>query len=447
MSPLGGWFRKDWTAVLAEARELLGEGEPVNALRLALRVAGKAEEGLAVRARALAVEARAAVVASVMAKAEAAEAKGDWADAADWLLSAIEHLGDDPRADELAARREGLLTRLDEEASPFVNAGEVAAAELGAAGFEEEVDGGEVQHEALHYEALHYEALVEMLRPDARAGWAGRSEAFRRAVVDLNEGRGEEALRAFEALAEAEQVDATLAFERGRARLATGDRRGAMDDFEAAWEGLGTEPLDASGALSAPALWAEAALESGEAGLVAERLEPVADPDDGGPEVCLHYASALLATGRGGKALAHLERLGPRLPPDPRFPRLFAALLAASGQGGRAISVLERAVAPSCAGGSCGRPPKDLPSLRALAALHLEHGGSVERSRELLALVALERGGRLEGPDYELLARYYRRVGQEAVAAEAEAEAVRLVRSGELESAPPPALGLVGRVL
>lgn len=123
MSPLGGWFRKDWTAVLAEARELLGEGEPVNALRLALRVAGKAEEGLAVRARALAVEARAAVVASVMAKAEAAEAKGDWADAADWLLSAIEHLGDDPRADELAARREGLLTRLDEEASPFVNAG------------------------------------------------------------------------------------------------------------------------------------------------------------------------------------------------------------------------------------------------------------------------------------------------------------------------------------
>ena len=430
MTPIG-WFKKDWGAVLAKAESVLSEGDPVHALELALKAARKVDADLAPRARELVTRARAAVVDSVIAKADAAEAEGDWEDAADWLSAAVEQVGDEWRARELEARREALLARADEERSPFVADPDIA--------MEGQADEG--------LEEAHYEALVEMLRADVRPGWSGRPEAFRRAVVELNEGRAAEALAVFDELAASEGEDAALRFERGRARLATGDTGGAVEDLEAAWESLGDEPLEASGALSAPALWAEAAMEIRGAEEVARRLEPLAEPERGGPEVCLAYAAALLSTGRVDEARSHLESVGRRLPKDPRFPRLLAAVLTQAGEAPRAIALLEAAIAPSCAGGSCGRPPKDLATLRALAALHLGGDGEPDRARELLALVAQERRGRLAAPDYDLLARYYEAAGDEAAAGEARAEAERLQSTGELESAPPPALATSGRVL
>lgn len=279
--------------------------------------------------------------------------------------------------------------------------------------------------------SFQYETLVTMLSDEVAALYAARPREFQQAVVDLNEGRTAEALAALESLGAEAPEDAALRLELGRARLLSGDAAAARDDFAAAWEVLGDEPLDAGGSQYIAALWAEAALAAGEAGAVVERLAPLAAPESGPPEICRLHATALLAAGRLTDAVGYLEEVTALLPKDAELNLLAAQALAASGAPERAIAGLEQVVAASCGAGGCATPAAHLPSFRLLARLHLTAGGRPERARELIALVANAQRGALGAEDHAILAEYYRATGDHESAADAAAEAERLAARGE----------------
>jgi len=117
---------------------------------------------------------------------------------------------------------------------------------------------------------------------------------------------------------------------------------------------------------------------------------------------------------------------------------LLARQLAATGEVDEAIACLEFSVAPSCAGGGCGRPPKDIPSLRALVDLYLARGEASDRTAELMAHVAHAQRGLFSAADHLLLARFYELRGDREAAAHAATEAERLAGAGEHQASPAP---------
>lgn len=314
-------FRKDPRAELARAEELLADGrayDAFHAARRAAEVAAAGPEGDTVRLRAREVEglAREVLVASALEEADRSEAEEDYDDAAEWVASALERLTADaeestreepPLAKELRKRLRGLRARAREVARQP----SLLRRHEGQAEAEEEPAGPD----PLDLET-HFGTLVGTLDEElADRHYLHRPIPFQQAYVDLNEGRLEEALAAFDALAAAEPDDPAVRLERGRCRLLTGDAAGAREDFEAAWSTLGDRPLDATGELSVPALWAEAALAAGEPEAAADRLADLAGPDADDPVLLALRARALLETGapasleEGREVLARLFQL------------------------------------------------------------------------------------------------------------------------------------------
>lgn len=431
-----GLFSKNWARELDRAENLLARDLPVPALEIAERAERKAEPDLKGRAAGVASRARQALLTSVLARADAAEAAGDLEDAADWLLSAVEQEPSVVRRSELERRRQGLLDRILDADSPLLTA-------------ERTITVVAAENEAAVDVSFRYETLVSMLDDEIRALYEGRPADFEQAVVDLNEGRTSAALEVLERLAAGAPDDVALRLELGRARLLSGQAVAARDDFAAAWETLGDEPLNADASLLVPALWAEASLAAGDAVEAAERLEPLAAPSTGHPELCRLYATALIAAGRFDQAVAYLEAVTSLLPSDAELNLLMAQALVAVGDPQRALAGLEQAIDPSCAAGGCARPSAHLPSFRLLARLHLLSGDTPEKACELMAWIANAQQGYLGAEDYVILAEYYRITGDAAAAQDAAAEAERLARSGEGAVAPVQAdLGpRQGRVL
>ena len=425
-----GLFSKNWAKELDRAEDLLRRDLPAPALEIAERAASRAEPGVRERAEAMVLGARKAVMASVLAKAAAAEADGTLEDAADWLLAAVEQEPSAERREELEARRQALLDRVESADGLWPESAQTST-----------VIADEAAPADLEFQ---YETLIAMLGDEARALYENRPVDFKQAFVDLNEGRTAAALEAFARLAEAAPEDPVVRLEQGRARLLSGDPAAARSDFAEAWEAFDETLLETDRSLSVPALWAEASLAAGHASEVAERLEPLVSRATKEPELCRLYATALLSTGRVDRAVAHLEAALPLLPGDPELNLLLAQALASAGDTERAIAGLESAIAPSCAAGGCRRPAAHLPSFRLLARLHLEHGEGPERARELMALVANAQQGHLGSQDLAILAAYYEATGDTAAAEDAAAEARRLAETsggGAVHVDPGPRTG------
>lgn len=414
-------FRKDPGKELDRARTWLAGGDPVRALHAARRFANHDDPDHRSRAQALVDEARQAVIASTLERAGTAEAEGDPADAAEWVASALEHVRDEGHRSELQQRLTELRRRAEQK-KVEVRVPEVEAEERDevpeVGGFEMELD-------------THYATLTNTLDEGVAERYEGRSVEFRRAYVALNEARTDEALQALDALVAADGADPVLRFERGRARLMKGEAAGAREDFEAAWPELGDDPLDLAGSLTVPALWAEAALEQGEPEPVLERLEELAHPRAGNPDLIQLYGRALLAAERPDEARRFLAAACQVYPRDQDLSHLLGQALARVGERGLAIQALETAIAPSCASGSCSKPPLHPPSLRTLAALHLEEGTSPDRVEDLLRWISRAQNGRFLPPDLLLVARLHEQQGDEEKAREARARAAELSRQIE----------------
>jgi tetratricopeptide (TPR) repeat protein len=399
---------------LDRAETLLARGEPGKALELAERAAADAP-AQAHRARELASRAREAVVATDLERAARAEASEYWQDAADWVRSALDYVDGDGRRGELEARLASLLERAREAEAgePFDPRAFVGDAVEGAA-------SADLSEDDL------FLAFLGTLQDGVADLYEERPAALRQALADFLAGRVRPALAALDELLAKVPDDPVALLERGRCRLASGDAAGARADLEAAWESWGDEPLDLAEQTSVPALWADAALEAGAPAAVAERLAELAEPRRGRADLARPYALALLESGRFEDARDFLAAAAPRFATDQDLPYLLARALAHLGDRAGAAACLESAVAPSCAGGSCNKPPLHLPSVRTLAALHLEDADGLQRAGELLTHLARATGGRLAAADHLLLARFHELDGQPAAAAEARAEAERL---------------------
>ncbi|MEE8522787.1 MAG: hypothetical protein V3T72_02560 [Thermoanaerobaculia bacterium] len=411
-----GRLFKDPERALERAETSLARGEPGRALELAERAARAESPALRQRARVLESRARGAAVERDLERAAKAEASEYWEDAAEWVRSALDHVEGDGRRAELEARVASLLERAREADTeePFdlrTFAGEAI-----------EVPAGEAE---LSSEDL-FHALIGTLKDAVADRYADRPAAFRQALVDLHDGRAGRALEAFDEFVGSAPDDPVAQLERGRCRLECGDSAGARADFEATWETWGDEPLDLAEQMSVPGLWAEAALEAGSPEDVVERLAALAEPSRGRADLARPYALALLKAGRYENARDFLAAAAPRFPTDQDLPYFMAQALGRLGDRDGAVACLETAVAPSCAGGSCRKPPMHVLSMRTLTALYLEDEDGLQRARELLTHLARAAGGQLAAADHLLLARYHELDGLPNAAAEARAEAERL---------------------
>ena len=380
-------FGRDPADLLNRGERALAEGSAVRALEFAEKAEARGGETLS-RARDLAGRARESAIEQAIEKAGLAESDGDWEDAADWIEAALIRVQDPSRQIALEERLHALQIRAQEADAaghlarmvPEENISSIDAADL-------------------------YAALIEGLTPEWSERLAGRSDEFRQAWVALNEGRVADAVDFFEGLAGESPRDPVARLERGRCRLLLGDIEVAQEDFAVAWDILGDEALDLAGHLSAPGLWAETTLELGKAREVAERLAPLADPEQGRDQLLSLYARALIDAGEVDSAMAFLARSVFARPGRAEFSYLLAQAQVASGDHSAAVETLELAVAPSCASGRCGAPSRHLASIRMLVLLHLDHGRGADRARELMAWVLRDQGGLVSAEDERLLER------------------------------------------
>lgn len=399
-------FKKDPEKLLERAGKLLERGDPAQALRLARQAGADPRAGEIVR------RAREALVEAGLERAKKAEESDYLDDAVEWIRNAAENV-DGARREELLARAEALLKRAEAEAERRA-AQALAASEPVADAAE---DGG------ISKVDVAYDALVGMLDDDLADRYDEQPEAFRRAFVDLNEGRAEAARPVLEELADEGPGDTVRRFERGRCRLHDGEYQGAREDFEAVWQSFGDEPIDRVGTLSVPGLWAEAMLGLSKTAELLERLDGVADPSHGDPNLCRRYAAALVQEEKLDDAERFLVQATGTFSQDSDFPFQLAVVLKRQGRTDEAIDCLEGSVAPSCAPATCGRVPKHLPSLRALARLYLNERRAPDRVHVLLDHIAQALAGQLGREDYVLMAEYHEQVGDVEGAREARAAA------------------------
>lgn len=418
MGLLDRLFQSDPRALLERAESLLVRGDAVKALHLAERARKGGSLAQSNQAEQLARRARDTLVQAALERAALAEESGFYEDAAEWIEAALDQVDDEGRRDELARRAAELAERAGEETRRR------DAAALADALAPRGPDEDERDRPPLDLDD-HYEALLNTLDDDVAERYEDRPEAFRRALVELNEGRVDAARPALEELAEEHPDDPVYRLERGRCRLLGNAFEDARRDLEAVWEVFGDEPLDHARTCSVPGMWAQAMLGLGQADALLERLDETAVPGEGDEGVCYHFGLALLATERFEDARRYLATAVKAFPSVPEFPHQLAAALVELGRRSEAVDLLERAIAPSCATGSCRRPAKHLPSLRSLAGLHLD-AGDLERARALLTHVAEALNGKLEAEDHLLLAEYHQRRGDAESAREAAEQARRL---------------------
>ncbi|RMH18848.1 MAG: hypothetical protein D6696_12200 [Acidobacteria bacterium] len=439
---------RDPAAELARGERLLARGEPSRALEVGRKLLARLESGRSAAqagnagpARDLVARARQGVVELARAKAREAEASGYLEDAVEWLgmaLAALEEASS--QRSVLAAERAALLARLErgeEEPAPF----DAGSDEPDEEPFADLDPRGAGEDDA----ATLYHNLVAMFADEVAPHYEHQGAAFRRAFVDLNQGRFEAAREVFEAL---DASDPVVRLERARCRLAAGEAEAARRDLEALWEVFGDLPLDRGGSLSIPLLWAEAALAAGDPKAVLARLESLAEPASNRPELTLRWAQALVELERLEEARGFLTRAAHHFGlADFALP--LARVLARLGERRLAIDCLETAIAPSCAAGRCGAPAKHPPSLRALIELYLEAGNEddLERADQLMWHVGEAQNGRLTSADLAQRARYHQLRGETELAARAAAEADRRRGQEAEQAAVAPELRSMDAVL
>ncbi len=415
-----GFLKKSPAAVLDKARRLLAQGSARDALQRLDQLLADGAAELRAETLALRHEAFEKVIETALERAKQAEEAGYLDDAAQWVESAYELVRGESGDGESNARAAALEIHLATLRQRADEKHEAAAEKIEFGQSSDPFSFQETDPDAL------YDILCDMQSEPIAALYRGRSGTFRRAVVDLNDGNGEEALTSLEVLvSEAEATeqgpDAILFLERGRARMLTGDPHGAREDFAHAWDELGEVALDHSGELSVPTLWAEAALEVGDSAAVAERLAPLADQTTASPPLIELYGTSLEQQERLQEARDLWWGAVSQYPGKITFSRHLAGVLIQLGEAHRAIDCLEAAIAPSCRTGNCSTPPKDLPTFRQLVGLYLDSETlDTQRAGELLEQISLAQRGSLTRPDVELSISYCRATDKLEAAVELE---------------------------
>lgn len=416
----GGNPQKD----LDKAESLLAQGRPDRARELAARAGNSDDPELRAKSEEIFERARGMLVTRALEMAQAAEESEFWQDAMEWLDRALDQVTDPAERARLEAKKASLDARWE-----AAEAAEEEAAAPAPAPHADEMPEMETDHRFI--------ALVDMLDDGVGRRYLAQGEDFRLAYLDLYDDKIDDALEVLDRLVAEQPQDPVLRFERGRGRLFQGDAAGAREDFEVASEEWSDIYLDRAGTLSVDGEWSEAMLRLNDPEPVLERLRVPAQPGTGQPELTLLYARALVMADRQDEAEPFLLKAMETFPSRPDFALILAQLLIAGERRHDAIGCLEVAIAPSCAGGSCGKPPRHVPSFRMLAALYLAEAqdtadakkeeAHLNRVESLLTLIREVFGGGMGKEDLLLQAELLRlrndEEGAEAALAAAEAMA------------------------
>ena len=406
------FFKKDPAKDLGKAEELLNNGDAQEALSLAERILKKGNQAFHQRATKLADEARQKLIDSDLKNANRMEAEGSFAEAADWVKLALEHVYQPQQREHLEQRIDDLLAQQENPTSP------VAALHT-------------QPHDEMAMDLdTHFHTLIGMLEPNVTERYETQPQEFRIAYLALNSGKAPEATQILQQLLQANPEDPVILFELGRASLLDGDAQQALLCFEKAWPTFGWEFLDSAKTLSIPALWADCMLCLNDPTPILHKFESQRDFVRENPDLSHRYALALEGSERYQDAFDFLLHASKKFERNSNFPYHLAMVLRKMEQPERAAVCLETAIAPSCQSGTCSAPPLHPPSLRLLILLYLEQAHNQARVKELFTHLARALHGQFSAEDYQLLRRYHEQTGDLAAAAEATANAERLSLSG-----------------
>lgn len=233
-----------------------------------------------------------------------------------------------------------------------------------------EADEAEAMHARL---ALLYENYPEALR----GGMIRLGASFSSAVLDLDDGRTEQAAQALQDLPDDEPL---VHWERARLAQALRDPAAAAHHLATFAERAGGH--HEIGAAHSAALLAQAEAEAGDpqAGLATLRAARQANPDLATPL----WAALLEVTGDLPAAEAALRGLIQKTKPQAWMYTSIARLRLKGGLRHEAAAALETGLRScGCAPGSCGDKGPDLETHRMLATLYLEDQTTLPRALEL----------------------------------------------------------------
>ena len=418
MSLLSRLFGADPTKLVIKGERALESNHPAEALDLFRRaqdaspddatVIDRAGEGLAAASRKL--------VEMNLEEADLSQEAGDLEAARHHLDTALQLCLTDGQRSRVAAR-EALLKEA-----------------LGAGDGPQRLftTEGAIGEELLPEE--QWEHLLATLDEEVAEDYMGRSEAFRDALLALNDGRPEEAEPVLREMLEEDDDDPLVRFELGRTLLLMEKFSEAAAEMALAREDLGFEPLDRIGML-------QIALMEGDALLNDKRPDEalrLADEalDERGDDVSL-----LFVKGRSERALgkhdAVEETMGRVTKLQPKL--VEATILLAQSRVERddldgAAETLEAGIKRHCATGTCQAQPVSAPAARLLAKVYLDQDSKLDRVEDLLMQNRAALEGHMTLDDLVLWGRLHRQRG--------DLEALAEVREAALAALPPEAKGL-----
>jgi len=276
-----------------------------------------------------------------------------------------------------------------------------------------------------------WEHLLATLDEEVAEDYMGRDEAFRDALLALNEGRPEEAEPVLRAMVAEDPDDPLLRFELGRTLLLMEKFGEAATELAAAREEIGFEPLDRVGLLQIALMEGDALLNDKRPEealrLVGEAIEERGDD-----------VSLLFVKGRAERALGRHDAVEETMGRVTKLqPKLVdgAILLAQSrierGDLDGAAETLEAGIKRHCATGTCQAQPVSPTAARLLAKIYLDQDTQLDRVSDLLMQIRGAMEGHMTLDDLVLWGRLHRQRG--------DLEALTEVREAALGALPAEA--------
>ncbi len=228
---------------------------------------------------------------------------------------------------------------------------------------------------------VRFALLLETYPEALRERLAGLGQGFAEAVVDIDDGKAEKALKRLGSFVGKEPA---ARFERARAAQAAGNLPLAGSDLATFGEAVGHMTI---GGVHTGALLAQILAEQGRLAEALAAVENALEADEGSVPLRGTRASLLEGLGRFGEADEVARRLVREVPSDMGLYKLMARCRVQGDKRVEAMQVLESGLKSNCTTGSCGSQPFDVDAGRLLARLYLEDQIEPRRARDLVMRV------------------------------------------------------------
>ncbi len=399
---------------LERARKALDAGLPAEALDLFERArdgAGDRAE-LIEQATAGMAEASAALVEMNLREADLSQEAGDLDGAMNHLQTALELCRDAATRARITGRMGMMEDALAAEAEP-----QALFTTEGAVG---EEDPPEVA----------WELLLGTLVDEVAEEYRERDDAYRDAVLDLNAGSLDKAVKGLEAYRKEDPDDPLVRFELGRAYLSLERFKDAARELAAAREDIGFDPIDRAGMLQVGLLEADALLGIGQAPAARALLD--AAVEDQGENVSLMFLKGRIELAMDDhdaveETFGRVTKLAPKMVEGSM---MLGQSRLVRGDAAGAADVLETGIKSHCGTGTCQVQPVSAPAARMLVQCYLDQGVKLRDAEDLLLQIKGSQEGHVTWADHLLWGRLHEKRGDAAKMIEARQAALEAVPEG-----------------